>query len=150
MSFNITCASNADIPALAELLSLLFTLEQDMRPDLEKQKRGLGLLLQETQRARVLVARDDSRRAVGMVSGQLVVSTAEGGLSVWVEDLIIAADFRGLGIGRALLDNLLQWAKAQGASRAQLLADNDNQPAWDFYERLGWQNMHMGAKRLFL
>lgn len=150
MTCSISSANANDIPALTDLLGLLFSLEQDMQPDREKQARGLALLLQDTQRARVLVARDESQRAVGMVSGQLVVSTAEGGLSVWVEDLILAPNVRGLGIGRDLLDALLRWAKTAGATRAQLLADNDNQPAWAFYERMGWQNMHMGAKRIFL
>lgn len=150
MSIAIACANEEDIPALTELLGLLFSLEQDMQANLDKQARGLTLLLQDTQRTRVLVARDDAQRAIGMVSGQLVISTAEGGFSVWVEDLIIAPTFRGQGLGRILLDSLLHWAKAQGATRAQLLADNDNRPAWNFYERLGWQNMHMGAKRIFL
>ena len=54
MACSISSANANDIPALTELLGLLFSLEQDMQPDGEKQARGLALLLQDTQRARVM------------------------------------------------------------------------------------------------
>ena len=146
----IGSAKAEDIPALVRLLGTLFTLEQDMRPDPERQARGLALLLNDPRRAFIVVARDERQEAVAMASAQLVVSTAEGGLSAWIEDVVVAQDYRGLGLGRALLSALLHWAKTQGASRAQLLVDNDNHPAWAFYERLGWQAMHMSARRIFL
>jgi GNAT superfamily N-acetyltransferase len=80
----------------------------------------------------------------------LVISTAEGAPSAWIEDVVIEADWRGKGLGRALLAYVLQWARSQGATRAQLLADLDNAPALEFYEHLGWQSTRLGARRLML
>lgn len=147
---SIEKARAEDIPDLSELLALLFTLEQDMQPDTARQIKGLTLLLQDSARSQILVARDASQRAIAMVSAQLTISTAEGGYSAWIEDLIIAPAFRGQGLGRALLSAILAWAAARGATRAQLLADIDNLPAQNFYQHLGWESMHMGAKRIFL
>lgn len=144
----IEAARPADIPALLELLRALFAIEADFDFDADRQARGLTLLL-EWPHARVLVARD-AERVVGMVSAQLVVSTAEGALSAWLEDVCVDKAVRGAGIGRLLLAAALDWARAQGATRAQLLVDLDNAPALGFYERLGWQATRLGARRLSL
>ena len=138
----------SDIPQLLALLSSLFALEQDFAFDADRQRRGLDRLLSEPQdRATVLVARADDT-VVGMVSGQIVISTAEGAPSVWIEDVVVAQTFRGRGIGRMLLRAVLDWAIAQGATRAQLLADSDNAAAIAFYRHLGLDLTHLIALRL--
>ncbi len=85
-----------------------------------------------------------------MVSAQLVISTAEGAPSAWVEDMVVCADQRGKGVGRALLDSLTDWARSKGASRAQLLVDLDNEPALGYYQHLGWQTTRLAARRIKL
>ncbi|HVI96577.1 MAG TPA: GNAT family N-acetyltransferase [Anaeromyxobacter sp.] len=126
-----------DVDALVALLGDLFSIEADFHPDPERQRRGLALLLDDRARAIVLVAERD-RRVVGLVTAQLVISTAEGAPSAWVEDMIVDAAERGRGAGRALLEELERRAAALGATRLQLLADRENGPALGFYARLGW------------
>lgn len=145
----ITQAGAADIPDLIELLGVLFAIEQDFTPDPGKQRRGLTALLASPS-GYIAIARAPNARAVGMATAQLVISTAEGAPSAWVEDVVVREDWRGKGLGRALLDAVLNWARAQGAVRAQLLADLDNTPALAFYDRLGWQPTRLGARRLML
>jgi ribosomal protein S18 acetylase RimI-like enzyme len=142
-------AGPADLDALVQLLGELFTLEQDFRVEPAKQRRGLEMLLGDPNRAAVLVARDESGGpALAMVTGQLVISTAEGGASILVEDLIVSRALRGRGVGRALLGALLDWGRARGATRAQLLADTHNDPALAFYDHLGWRRIGMLPWRL--
>ena len=126
-----------DLEPMVDLLRLLFTIEEDFNVDATKQRQGLALLLREA-RACVLVAEAEGR-VVGMCTGQLVISTAEGGPSLLVEDVVIATDHRGKGQGRELMAAMARWAGAQGATRMQLLADRNNLPALHFYERLGWR-----------
>jgi len=145
----ITSASVADIPDLIDLLAVLFSIEQDFSPDTDKQRRGLAALL-DLPTGHIAIARDRSLRAVGMATAQLVISTAEGAPSAWVEDVVVRKDWRGQGLGRALLDAVLAWARTQGAVRAQLLADLDNAPALAFYDRVGWQPTRLGARRRML
>lgn len=145
----IAAAGEADIPDLIELLGVLFAIEQDFRPEPEKQRRGLAALLA-SPTGHIAIARGPDSRAVGMATAQLVISTAEGAPSAWVEDVVVRADWRGQGLGRALLDAVLDWARAQGAVRAQLLADLDNTPALAFYDRLGWTSTRLGARRRML
>lgn len=144
-------ATDTDIPVLIELLAALFTIERDFSADHSKQRRGLELLLsQPDDRAVVLVARTDDGKVAGMASAQLVISTAEGAPSAWIEDVVVRQSLRGQGIARLLLQEVLAWAQRHGATRAQLLADNTNMPALDFYRHMGWQPTQLFAWRRFL
>ena len=145
-SIRIERARNADVPALIDLLAALFAVESDFSADRARQRRGLELLLaQPDDRAVLLVARLNDGVAVGMASAQLVISTAEGAPSAWIEDVIVQQALRGHGIARLLLRGLLDWAQRHGATRAQLLADNSNTSALDFYSRSGWQPKQLSA-----
>lgn len=132
----VRAARPEDLDALAGLLAQLFSIEADFAPDAGRQRRGLARLLAEP-RARILVAEREGR-VVGMVTAQLVVSTAEGALSAWVEDMVIDAPERGRGTGALLLAGIEAWAAGEGATRLQLLADRENAPALAFYARRGW------------
>jgi GNAT superfamily N-acetyltransferase len=143
-------AQPEDIPALINLLDVLFTIEQDFTPNHAAQQTGLELLLQQPDMAYIAVAKNDIGSIIGMASAQLVVSTAEGAFSAWIEDVVVDADYRQHGIGSALLANVLDWAASKGATRAQLLADLDNTPALDFYQRTGWKITRLIAHRCSL
>lgn len=146
----LDAATPADLPDLIALLRRLFAIEQDFQADPEKQVKGLTRLMASPAMARIGVARDGDGRVVAMVSAQLVISTAEGAPSAWIEDMVVAPDWQGQGVGRRVLASVLAWAKAQGATRAQLLADLDNTPALAYYDHLGWQATRLGARRLML
>jgi GNAT superfamily N-acetyltransferase len=134
----IRAATPADLDALVRLLGVLFSIEADFRPDPGRQRRGLALLLAEPERCAVLIA-DDAGVVVGMVTAQLVISTAEGGLSALVEDMVVDEAVQRRGVGRRLLDAVERWAMARGATRLQLLADRENAPALAFYALAGWR-----------
>ncbi|MDR3392905.1 MAG: GNAT family N-acetyltransferase [Sulfuriferula sp.] len=146
-AYTIQSACREDISALIVLLDALFTIEQDFTPDHTAQQKGLELLLQQPDMAYIAVAKNADGKVIGMASAQLVVSTAEGAYSAWIEDVVVAADYRQHGIGSALLASVMDWATSKGATRAQLLADMDNTPALDFYQRVGWKMTRMVLHR---
>ena len=150
MTYKIERAQSADLPRLVDLLNELFGVELDFTADATRQARGLELLLAESakgDRQAVAVARDDNGQAIGMASAQLVISTAEGAPSAWIEDVVVHADYRRQGVGRQMLDYLLAWAKTRGATRAQLVADRENASAELFYDGLGWQTTQLSVRR---
>jgi len=134
----IRTARPGDIPSLVRLLGLLFSIEKDFQPDPERQRRGLALMLTDLDRRVVLVAEQEGA-VVGMVTVQLVISTAEGGPSALVEDMIVDPAHRWRGLGRRLMDAAGAWARERRATRLQLLADRENEPALRFYVHLGWR-----------
>jgi len=132
---------------MAELLGELFGVEEDFAADSARQRKGLELLLQRPD-CLLLVAELDGE-VVGMCSCQMLVSTAEGAPAGLVEDVVVRSDKRGQGIGPRLLDELVRWAREQGAVRLQLLADTNNAPALKFYADRGWQRTQLMCLRLF-
>ena len=138
-----------DITSLACLLSVLFNIEKDFNPDLTKQKIGLELLMQNKVNATIQLARNSAGKVIGMVTAQLVISTAQGAPSAWVEDMVVDADYRGSGVGKKLLQHTLAWAKAIGATRAQLLVDIENEGALGYYKHLKWETTQLEARRVF-
>ncbi len=147
--FDVIPAEKADIPALARLIASLFAMEPDFTPDLPRQAAGLALLMADSERSRVLMA-VESGRIIGMLSVQLVISTAQGGWSGLMEDVVVAADRRTEGVGRALVTAAENWLEKKGATRMQVLADSENASALGFYERLGYQATRLVCRRKFL
>jgi GNAT superfamily N-acetyltransferase len=119
----------------------LFSIEKDFSFNREKQKTALAMLIENTNAA-VFAAEHDGR-VIGMVTGQLVISTAEGGYSVLLEDMSVTEQFRYKGIGIYLLDQLAAWGKERSASRIQLLVDRTNSTAVKFYSRNGFSGSRM-------
>ncbi len=138
-----------DLEDLVRLLAVLFSIEADFRPDPARQRRGLLRMLEDSERRLVLVAVQEGT-VIGMVTVQLLVSTAEGGDSALLEDLVVEARCRGAGVGSMLLDEAQRWARARGATRLQLLADRENEPALRFYARRGWSSTRMVCLRRML
>ena len=143
-------ANETDIADLGQLISLLFNIEKDFNPDTIKQQKGLELLIKSNATATIQVAKNDTGKVIGMVSAQLVISTAQGAASAWVEDMVIDEVYRGHGIGKQLLHNALIWAKNKGATRAQLLVDIENIDAVGYYQHLNWKATQLQARRVFL
>ena len=149
MSIRYGDAGTEDIAQLAELLELLFAQEAEFVPDRKKQERALRMILEDPTRGRIFAARDGAR-VVGMVSVLRTVSTAEGGKSGLLEDLIVHPECRGRGIGSALLKFAIEAARADGMLRLTLLTDADNARAHHLYERAGFSFSSMRAMRLKL
>jgi GNAT superfamily N-acetyltransferase len=148
LACEIRPATSEDIPSLVELLSVLFAIETDFTLCPDRHVRGLRLLLRQVQRGHcaVLVAALGAR-VVGMATVQTVISTAEGARSGWIEDVVVAAELRGQGIGKQLMAAICDWARRHEVRRLQLLADRRNHTALAFYDRLGYARSHMVALR---
>lgn len=145
----ISLAQAGDIPALCDLLRVLFSQEAEFTPDRPAQERGLAAILAHPAAGHILVARQ-AGRAVGMVSLQYLVSTALGGRVAMLEDLVVDPAARDAGLGSRLLREALALARAQGCRRVTLLTDGDNLAAQRFYQRHGFQPSAMTPYRLVL
>lgn len=129
-------ATLEDVPSLIPLLSILFSIEEDFTFDAKKQQRGLELLL--LQESSTIFLAENDGTVVGMVNGQLLISTAEGTTALLIEDLVVAPDHRNKKIAQSLIQTLGDWAYTRGATRMQLLADINNKDALSFYKKCDW------------
>jgi len=137
-----------DIPHLIVLLQMLFSIEEDFIFDAEKHYKGLDLLLEQETSA-IFVA-EDHGDVIGMVTGQLLISSAEGCHALLIEDLVVAPDHRNRKIAQSLLQALGSWAGKRGATRMQLLADKNNKHALSFYNKCDWTQTQLICLRKYL
>jgi len=145
----ITPANISDIPALCELLDILFSQEADFTPDHEAQSRGLARIIGSPDIGLIVVARQDSR-VVGMVNLLYTVSTALGDRVALLEDMVVSPSARGSGIGSELLEQAIQLARLNGCKRITLLTDRTNESAQRFYQKHGFGFSAMVPMRLSL
>jgi len=139
MEVTIRPARTDDIPGICELLTELFSIEADFEPDPVKQALGVGCMIDDQSGHTLLLVAESGGTVVGMATCQTLISTAEGGRVGLVEDVVVAGEFRGQGIGSLLLEHLTNWAQEQKLKRIQLLADKENFPALAFYSGRAWK-----------
>jgi ribosomal protein S18 acetylase RimI-like enzyme len=145
----INAANASDIPALCELLNILFSQEADFKPDYETQSCGLAQIIGSPEVGLIIVARQQGR-VVGMVNLLYTVSTALGGRVALLEDMVVSPNARGSGVGSMLLEQAIQSAKSEGCKRITLLTDKANEPAQRFYQKQGFCFSSMIPLRLSL
>ena len=56
----------------------------------------------------------------------------------YVEDLVVNPDFRGMGVGRKLLEHGIQWARENDFPGVMLETQDDNVPACMLYQSCGF------------
>lgn len=145
MNLKFRPAQQNDLPAIVSLLGELFSIERDFTPDPARQLAALKLMLPREDML-LLVAEvqvEGVAQVAGFCSVQSLMSTAEGGSVGMVEDVVVAGPWRGQNVGRRLLEAAETWARRRGMSRIQLLADENNGLAQDFYRQLGWDRGNM-------
>src|SRR6184192_4314316 len=142
-------ATEADLDELSEMLGDLFAQEGDFRPDKEKQLRGLRLIFEQPSRGRVFVLRQ-SGAIVGMINFLFTNSTAEGGIVMLLEDLVIHKKFQGKGYGSRLFQHAIDFAKQKNFLRITLLTDRPENVAQEFFRHYGFVESSMIPMRLWV
>ena len=117
-------AHSDDLLQLIALLKVLFSIEDDFNFNEAKQRKGLQQMIDNKQGCIVVAETND--RVIGMCSGQITISTAEGGPALLVEDLIVLKAWQSQGVGKQLMNEIEKWAEQIGITRLQLFADKNN------------------------
>ena len=82
------------------------------------------------------IARDDDGRAIGFVHWFTHPATWSAGPYCYLEDLYVAPDVRGGGVGRALIATVTDAARSAGASKVYWLTQSHNATARTLYDKV--------------
>ena len=135
--------SRASAEDLGTILSLIRELaEYERAPnDVVTTEAGLReVLFGDEPSAHVLIARENDG-AVGFAVYFFNFSTWLGRPGLYLEDLFVRPAVRGKGYGRALLVELAKVAAARGCGRMEWSVLDWNEPAIEFYKKLGAKSM---------
>lgn len=132
----IRFATEADVELLFDLILELAAYEKladQMRGDAEVLRRSLF----EQKVAEALLLETPDGEAVGYAIFFTTFSTFECRSGIWLEDVYVRPEHRRGGIGRAVMEHLAQLASERGHVRLDWVALDWNEPALNFYEKLG-------------
>ncbi len=87
-------------------------------------------------------------RMVGTLT--LVVFPLPTGVRAWIEDVVVDESARGAGVGAALVDAAIDWAREAGARTVDLTSRPTREAANRLYERLGFQRRSTNVYRIEL
>ena len=135
-------ATLEDLDDLTELVMDLFRLEEDFEPDRAKQEHGLKLILEQPSKGRIFVLRS-AHRIIAMVNLLFTISTAEGGMVLLLEDLIVHPNHRRQGYGGRLLEYVDLFALKRGFLRITLLTDRISRESQEFFAKHGFTASNM-------
>jgi len=126
----IECATLADFAACLPLLSELH------KGDIGETMSGCFAEFCTTANAVVLIARRGGE-IVGLVAGTEAPDLDFEAHVAVINAIVVAAGYRGRGIGRALVDAFIAWAQQRGC--AAVLCSTTRQNAAQFVRALGFQ-----------
>ena len=84
-----------------------------------------------------LVVALEDEMVVGFVSGVHYVHPDKPNPELWINEVGVASTHRGRGVGRAILDAMLQLGRTLGCSEAWVLTSRSNPPAMRLYASAG-------------
>ena len=129
-------ARESDLDRILQLIVDLASYEKaahEVKTTTEQLRRAL---FGHQPAAYALVAEWDEH-VVGLALYFRNFSTWEGVHGLYLEDLYVMPKYRGFGLGKALLMSLAELTVERGYARLEWAVLDWNQPAIDFYRRLG-------------
>jgi GNAT superfamily N-acetyltransferase len=129
-------ATVADVPIILELIRELATYERAPNEVTATEEQLVDVLFGPRPAAEVLLA-FEQETPVGFAVFFHNFSTWLGRPGLYLEDLFVRPEQRGKGYGRALLVHLAKIAHERGCGRMEWAVLDWNEPAIQFYKKLG-------------
>lgn len=139
--FEIRTTTEADVPVILELIRDLATYEREPGAVVATEAGLREVLFGPKPSAEVLLVLENAE-PVGFAVYFYNFSTWLGRPGLYLEDLFVRPEKRGKGYGRALLERLAQIAKERGCGRMEWAVLDWNDPAIQFYRKLGAEPMN--------
>lgn len=132
----ISAAEEAQVPLILEFIRKLAEYEKLLDEVVADEETLRHSLFETDSPAKVIFAYLEEQ-PVGFAVYFHNFSTFAGRAGIYLEDLFVEPAHRGRGIGLALLSYLARVAKERGCARLNWAVLDWNQPAIEFYRRLG-------------
>src|SRR5271154_3443762 len=154
---NLRPATPADLPQVLQFIRDLAAYEREPNAVLATEADLLRDGFGETKRFHCIIAEltdADTTTAAGFALYFHNYSTWSGHAGIYVEDLYVSPEYRGKGVGKALLTRVAAIAVAEGCPRLEWSVLDWNTPSIDFYHQLGavmksdWKGMQVSGNAL--
>jgi len=134
-SFVLRPAERSDIPVMSNIISTVFDeygwtfVEIDELPDFVFYEKHYS----DPERAYLFALTDESGQVIGSIAMK------NGCRGPYLSRVYLRAEYRGLGLGKWMTNQVLEVAKSRGFNSAHLWTDTRFMDAHRMYERLGFR-----------
>jgi GNAT superfamily N-acetyltransferase len=129
-------ATEADVQLVFDLICELAAYEK-LRDEVVGTPEVLRASLFDRGDAEALIVESEAGEAVGYAIFYTTFSTFECRSGIWLEDVYVRPEHRRGGIGLRIMEHLAGLALERGHVRLEWCALNWNEPALNFYAKLG-------------
>ena len=139
----IRSARRGDFPAVSSVLS---QMHEEASPDEAPSETAFREILESP--SRVILVAVDKGALVAAVDLFVMANMTRGGRP-WagIENLVVDAEHRRSGIGKALMEVVVDIAREQGCYKLQLVSHRRRNAAHDLYRHLGFDAPVHGYRR---
>jgi len=153
MSCILRSATAEDAALILSFIRELAVYEK-LLPDVSATEEALRRTLFGPEPAAHVVIAESAGRPAGFALYFFNYSTFLAKPGLYLEDLFVKPEFRGAGVGKALLLHLAKIANARGCGRMEWSVLDWNEPAKGFYRKLGavplddWRIFRLTGRKL--
>jgi GNAT superfamily N-acetyltransferase len=133
---SIRFATETDIDTVAHLICAMDTYYEEALPDESAYAAMVASTLATQEGTRFVLCFSEGEPA-GIACFAILRPGAHLSGLIFVKDLFVRAEWRGRGLGRALMRFIARFARDQGIGRIDLATDQNNHEARRLYEALG-------------
>lgn len=134
----VRLASPDELPIVARLLGEFRDWWRKSEPGDEAIEVDAGRIL-EGGDGEYLIAHDASGQPAGVAQVRFRWSVWTSAPDCWLEDLYVSAAARGEGLGRRLVEAVIELARERGCARVELDVNEDNEAAIALYVACGFR-----------
>jgi ribosomal protein S18 acetylase RimI-like enzyme len=136
-AIRIVDAQEADVPAILDLLyQLLDVVEDTDGMDRAKVSENAGLLMSDPD-SHILVAKSGDA-VVGLINFTMRRTALHEGPSGLIDELVVAREHRGRGIGKMLVSAAAERCRELGCCEVEVSTEKSNTRAREFYRECGF------------
>ena len=139
-SFTLRDATEADLPDIVRLVRALAAYEKLLHEAVGTEADFRAALFGPNPSVFCTLAEAEGK-LVGQAIWFLNFSTFTGRHGLYVEDIFVEPEYRGLGIGEAFFRHLAALCAARGWARMEWQVLDWNEPAIRFYRKIGARGM---------
>jgi len=152
MDVNIRRVKEADIPLIKEISeeTAWKSISQSERGTLKREKwnkhmEGIFERIFKKESSEIFVAEDENHIFLGYIFIGENINTMTGASHGFIYDIYVKEEYRGKGVGTALLEKAESCCRERGYSRIGLMVSTDNQLALKLYTKTGFK-----AEQIFM
>lgn len=140
--YSIVLIHDASQISFSELNFLL----QQLNPDLKATDQLHLQKLFHSNAIKLFGAFDDHKKLIGILS--VALFPIPSGMRCWIEDVVVDQSHRGKGLGKKLMNQAIEYAKANGAEYVELTSRPSRIEANEMYRSMGFEKRETNVYRM--